>query len=616
MNLFSCFQNRKTQTGSTTPTATAARNTPKENTSSAGSDEKHTLETIAEGPETTSPYKASASRGDQVPGTPKSELGGYSFTPPALKVPPPVAGHKHISSPNETGSPYLPTSPSFKTSPRIDVDLESRMSTFNPYSLSPPSSADNNLKTAPSLDNQSLASGLGLGIPNLNPSPPVTPVKAHPLSNEVKMDMDNGSSPPVPEKDHPRTLRPKSLHGSQSASNNTRQASPPKMEPIPRPRQIVDSPSFTSSYSPTMAPRISMSFARQSRLIPLDVLKNFSSDDFLGDFLKDTSFRESMDASMLSSGVPGITDRATNRQTFASSHYSEYYEDNPDLQLELSRMRSMSRQASLHHKDSRSNRTSQYTTYNPNDEYEAYDHDKLARELAREIEGASRESCDPGKPNVNRLSTVAASENSGGVSVPPSDFGSPRSEIHRERTNNNNNNNNNNITQNNHLTTSHSNNGADGSNFTHDSISTSNSMNTMSNMTSTTANTTINSIGETRDSKSDVKTVPGIPPHAKTSASATTTAPTMPPSPPVSMRESIKDLPNYTVTHSYRPILEDEIEVRRGDTVKICQEFDDGWCLVTIVKMRSDDPENRRSIGSTMGYKEGVCPRACLALEV
>ncbi|KAG5366319.1 hypothetical protein CJU89_0738 [Yarrowia sp. B02] len=596
MNLFSCFQSRKPQTGSKPPAATAAK-TPREKPSSAGSDEKHTLETIAEGPETTSPYRGSSSQGNHVPGTPQSELGGYTFTPPALKAPPPVAGHKHISSPNETGSPYLPTSPSFNTSPRIDVDLESRMSTFNPYSVSPPSSAGNTAKAAGPSSTENLAAGLGLNLPShlTSPSPPTTPVKAHPLSNEVKM--DSGPSPPVPEKDPPRTLRPKSLHGSHSAA--PRQASPPKMEPIPRPRPVVDSPSFTSSYSPTMAPRISMSFARQSRLIPLDVLKNFSSDDFLGDFLKDTSFRESMDASMLSSGVPAITDRATNRQTFASSHYSEYYEDNPDLQLELSRMRSMSRQTSLHYKDSRSNRTSQYTTYAPSNDYEAYDHDKLARELAREIEGASRESCDPGKPNFNRLSTVAASENSGGVSVPPSDFGSPRSEIHRERPNNN------------HLTTSHSNTGGDSSNFTHDSISTSNSMNTMSNMTSTTANTTINSIGD----KGDVKAAPVATP-VKTAAPTATAAPTMPPSPPVSMRESIKDLPNYTVTHSYRPILEDEIEVRRGDTVKICQEFDDGWCLVTIVKMRSDDPENRRSIGSTMGYKEGVCPRACLALEV
>lgn len=601
MNLFSCFQGRKPRTGSTTPTAT--KNLATEKPSSAGSDEKRTLETIAEGPETTSPYRGSFSQGNQVPGTPKSELGGYSFTPPALQVPPPVAGHKHISSPTEPNTPYLPTSPSFKTSPRIDVDLESRMSTFNPYSASPPSTADNNTSKAAAPSSDSPASGLGLGLPNLSsPSPPVTPVRAHPLSNEVKMDTGNENSPPVPEKDYPRTLRPKSLHGSHAA-NTTRQASPPKMEPIPRPRQIVDSPSFTSSYSPTMAPRISMSFARQSRLIPLDVLKNFSSEDFLGDFLKDTSFRESMDASMLSSGVPAITDRATNRQTFASSHYSEYYEDNPDLQLELSRMRSMSRQTSLHYKDSRSNRTSQYTTYGPNNEYEAYDHDKLARELAKEIESANRESCDPGKPN-NRLSTVAASENSGGVSVPPSDFGSPRSEIHRERPNNN------------HLTKSNSNTGGDSSNFTHDSISTSNSMNTMSNLTNTTANTTINSIGETRDLKGDAKMAPAIASPFKTSAPAATAAPTMPPSPPVSMRDSIKDLPNYTVTHSYRPILEDEIEVRRGDTVKICQEFDDGWCLVTIVKMRSDDPENRRSIGSTMGYKEGVCPRACLALEV
>ncbi|KAG5357490.1 hypothetical protein CJU90_6326 [Yarrowia sp. C11] len=542
-------------------------------------------------------------------GIPKSELGGYSFTPPPLKAPPPVAGHVHISSPNETGSSYLPASPSFKNSPRIDVDLESRMSTFNPYS--PPGSAGSSTKASHALDTQSLGSGLGLGIPSLNPSPPSTPVKAHPLSKEMKMDTENGTSPPVPQKDQPRTLRPKSLHGSHSANNHW-QASPPKMEPIPRP--MIDSPSFTSSYSPSMAPRISMSFARQSRLIPLDVLKNFSTDDFLGDFLKDTSFRESMDASMLSSGVPAIHDRATNRQTFASSHYSEYYEDNPDLQLELSRMRSMSRQASLHHKD-RSNRASQYTTYNPHIEYEAYDHEKLARELAREIEGANRAFCDPGRPNVNRLSTVAGSENSGGVSVPPSDFGSPRSEIHKEQPYNYQYNSNNNA-QNNYLTTTHSNTGADVSTFTHDSMSTSNSMNTMSNMTSTTANTTINSIGENRDSKGDMKAAPAIASPVKTSAPTTSTAPTMPPSPPVSMRESIKDFPNYTVTHSYRPILEDEIEVRRGDTVKICQEFDDGWCLVTIVKMRSDDPENRRSIGSTMGYKEGVCPRACLALEV
>lgn len=607
MNLFSCFQNRKPQTGSTTPTATTARNAPKEKPASAGSDEKHTLETIAEGPETTSPYRGSSSQGNYIPGTPVKEAGGYSFTPPALKLPPPVAGHKHISSPNDTGSPYLPASPSFKNSPRIDVDLESRMSTFNPYSVSPSSSGE-----APRVSNENLAAGLGLGIPNLtSPSPPVTPVRAHPLSNEVKM--HQGPSPPVPEKDHPRTLRPKSLHGSHTANNNnnnnTRQASPPKMEPIPRPRPVVDSPSFTSSYSPSMAPRISMSFARQSRLIPLDVLKNFSSDDFLGDFLKDTSFRESMDASMLSSGVPAITDRATNRQTFASSHYSAYYEDNPELQLELSRMRSMSRQTSLHYKDSRSNRTSQYTQYGGSNEYEAYDHDKLARELAKEIEGANGNTCDPGKPNPNRLSTVAASENSGGVSVPPSDYGSPRSEIVRERPNQ--------YMQNNqqiqYSQSVASATAMDTSTFTQDSISASNSMNTMSNMTNTTANTTINSIGDSH-LKGDIKAPVAATP-VKTSAPVTA-APTMPPSPPVSMRESIKDLPNYTVTHSYRPILEDEIEVRRGDTVKICQEFDDGWCLVTIIKMRSDDPENRRSIGSTMGYKEGVCPRACLALEV